>query len=246
MTLGNDVFHRLRSDILAGKFTPGQQLRLAPLGIQYGVSLSVLREALTRLAGQDLVRSEPQMGFSIVTLSEREILDLTEVRVHIAGLAMEWAIERGDVRWEGDMIAAHHVMTTIPRFASLDPPAVSEEWAEAHANFHTALMAGCQSERLLAIQQRLYDAAEIYRRWAAPAEPNRAEGDEHQAILAAALARDAHAARELLAQHVRRTAEILLQGRNRATPSTPRTPVKSRRGRKPRSAADDQAGSGGR
>ena len=90
-------------------------------------------------------------------------------------------------------------------------PELSDAWSDAHADFHTALAAGCGSPLLLELRRGPYDASEIYRRWAKPvAREPRDVHAEHTAIADAAIARDVDKAVELLEQHIRRTAEIIL------------------------------------
>ena len=50
-TLSEQRYASIRADILAGRARPGERLRLAALAERHGVSLSVVREALTRLSG---------------------------------------------------------------------------------------------------------------------------------------------------------------------------------------------------
>ena len=75
-TLTELVYASVRGDILAGRLGPGERLRLATLTERHGVSLSVVREALTRLAAQKLVTAEPQLGFAVATMSAAELQDL--------------------------------------------------------------------------------------------------------------------------------------------------------------------------
>ncbi|MEU6578701.1 GntR family transcriptional regulator [Streptomyces sp. NPDC046805] len=61
-TLSDDIRARLRADILSGRLLPGSRLKFPVLSARYDVSVSVLREALVRLAEQGLVQSEPHQG----------------------------------------------------------------------------------------------------------------------------------------------------------------------------------------
>ena len=102
-----------------------------------------------------------------------------------------------------------------PMRAADTPDRTSESWAQAHADFHEALIAACDVTLLVDFCRTLRDATEVYRRWSALAvdrgHRQRDVAEEHQAILDATLARDPEAAAELLAQHYRRTRELLLQ-----------------------------------
>jgi DNA-binding GntR family transcriptional regulator len=214
-TLSELVYTSVRGDILAGRLRPGERLRLAVLTDRHGVSLSVVREALTRLAAQKLVTAEPQLGFAVTTVSSAELEDLTAVRCDIEGLALRRAIQRGDIAWEGRLVAAHHVVANTRATAPGEPQRVTEEWATAHAVFHAALVDGCNSPLLLQIRRSLYDAAELYRRWSLPAEVQleirRDVPAEHRALMEATLARDADRAVALLVEHIRFTTRILLE-----------------------------------
>ena len=49
-TAGDDGYRRIRADIVFARLAPGQKLRLDGLKASYGVSVSTLREILSRLA----------------------------------------------------------------------------------------------------------------------------------------------------------------------------------------------------
>lgn len=205
-----EVTHaRMRGDILAGVYTPGERLKFAELGEKYAASVSVIRESLTRLSEQGLVTSEPRLGFRVTPLSLDDLHDLTETRCDIEGIALRHAIARGDVHWEARLVAAHHCLERTPLMTDDDPPRVSDEWESAHADFHNALLDGCQSPRLLCMAQSLRDASELYRRWSQPLASDRDVAAEHRGLLDATLARDAELAEQRLRAHFRRTTEIL-------------------------------------
>src|SRR5438105_6636492 len=108
------VYASVRADILAGRFSPGQRLRPTDLAAANGVSLNVVREALSRLAGERLVQALPQQGFAVVRLSARDLHDLTEVRVLVETAALRRSIEHGDLAWESALVAAHHRLANTP------------------------------------------------------------------------------------------------------------------------------------
>jgi DNA-binding GntR family transcriptional regulator len=206
-----DVYEQIRHDILAARLAPGERLRVNPLCERFGVSLSVVREALTRLAEQRLVRSEPQLGFSVIQIDRAGLIDLTNVRVEVESLALTWAIERADLAWETSVVAALYALGRTPQHLPDNDGEMSDEWAAAHAVFHNSLAGGCASPMLLDIRTGLYDASELYRRWAQPVvREGRDVHAEHTAIAEAALDRDTARATALLEQHLRRTTEILL------------------------------------
>lgn len=202
------VYDRLRDDILAGQLAPGSRLRFAELNDRYGASMGVTREALSRLAEQGLVTSEPQLGFRVTTLSAHDLLDLTEARCSVEGLALERAIEHGTVEWESGVLAAHHALS---RTALMTSAAVglSAGWSSAHERFHGALLASCPNARLKSLASTLRASGEVYRHWSSE-YGDRDTAGEHLALCEAALAREIERACSLLIEHLVETARLLL------------------------------------
>jgi DNA-binding GntR family transcriptional regulator len=213
VNLTQGAYEQLRADLLSCRILPGSRLKIQELCTRLAVSLGAIREALSRLTSEGLVVAEPQRGFSAAPISIEDLRDLTRVRVEIDSLCLRRAIELGDVDWEARAVAAFHRLSRTPERAAGDPSRSSDGWAQAHAAFHTALIEGCDSPWLLRLHGQLYDQSERYRRLSISITPRRRNiGNEHQAILDAALARDADKAVRLLAAHIDATADILAAG----------------------------------
>jgi DNA-binding GntR family transcriptional regulator len=211
-TRGGHVYEAIRAAILAGEFQPGQKLKPNELKVRYGVSLSVVREALSRLAEQRLVQSQPNQGFQVVPLSAKALRDLTDLRVMVECFALRRAIERGDVTWEAEIVAAHHTLTVTPPFEADPSSPISKSWEQAHRRFHYALIAGCDMPIVLDLCSSLFDASELYRGLAAPltAEGARDVATEHAQIMEATLARDVEVGVARLDLHFRATTKLVL------------------------------------
>ncbi|MFD6494591.1 GntR family transcriptional regulator [Streptomyces sp. NPDC059944] len=208
-TRAGAVYTQMREEIFQGALDPGQRLRLIELAERFSVSQSVIREALTRLAGQGLVVAAPQQGFSVVTLSLEDLNELTEARVDIESLVLRRAVERGDITWEASVVAAHHHLVNTP--TTLPGGELNSEWFTVHERFHQSLLEGCGNDRLLAVALSLRDAATLYRRWSVPVghDYDRDVAGEHRALTDAVVARDAATASRLLGEHIDRTSASL-------------------------------------
>jgi DNA-binding GntR family transcriptional regulator len=207
------VHTRMRADILAGRFDPGSRLSPRELATEFEVSLSVVREALSRLAEQGLVVATPQLGFSVVSLDADDLLDLTKVRVLIEGAALRDAVEHSDVEYETRVVAAHHRLTRTPFLADEASQAITDEWATAHAVFHDALISASPSLRLRELAANMRDHSELYRRWSGTLSPGVERRDvagEHRRLMEAVLDHDADLAVDLLADHLNLTTSILI------------------------------------
>lgn len=208
-----EVHSAVRQDILTGRLLPGEKISPSVMAQRYGVSLSVAREALTRLGEQGMVVSLPQQGFQVMPLSREDLIDLTSTRLDIETLAVRRSVQRGDVEWRSRLVAAHYVLENTEQYAQLDPPLLSEDWARAHHDFHEVLLSACGSSRLLEFAESLRDSAEVYRRWSSPmgAGVNRDIGAEHRAILEAVQVGDADLAATRLAEHIAHTTQVVLE-----------------------------------
>jgi DNA-binding GntR family transcriptional regulator len=208
-TRTGEVYEALRADILNTRIEPGSKLKIAQLSNRFGVSLSVVREALTRLGEQRLVVAHPQRGFSVVGLSVTDLDDLTNVRTQIESMALRDSIAHGGVAWEAEVVAALHRLERTEIYA--DPAHVNPEWLDLHRAYHHSLVAGGASTRLRAIANTLRDNAELYRMWSRmwAHDVDRDLQAEHRAIMTAALSGDEEAAVAALSQHIARTTAAL-------------------------------------
>ena len=224
--LTQSAYEGLRADLLACRIKPGSRLKIQELCDLFSVSLGAVREALSRLTSEGLVVAEPQRGFRAAPISVAELRDLTMVRIEIEQLCLRRAIAVGTVDWEVRLVAAFHRLSRTPERAPADPMRADDEWADAHAAFHAALVDGADSPWLLRLHAQLYAQSERYRRLSIPLSTEQRDvTKEHQDILDAALNRDAERAVALLARHLALTSEILL--RADIDDQAPEKPVKS-------------------
>ena len=205
------VYEMLRTDILNGVLESGARLKFPELCSRYETSVGVAREALTKLAGAGLVKSQPHLGYVVTPLSLDDLAELTQARIELETLVLRLSIKDGDVDWEAQVVAAHHVLERTPYVDGKSASQSTRGWAEAHAAFHLALLEGCANRRLFDIARSLRDEAELYRQWSVA--PGRGKGrdvaKEHREILQATISRDADRAADLLRDHIALTTKLL-------------------------------------
>jgi DNA-binding GntR family transcriptional regulator len=202
------VYNQVRSDILAGRLEPDRKLRIQELAASLEVSPSVVREALSRLSSESLVIAEPQRGFRVAPINAADVSDLTEVRIDIELKCLRRAMSRGGVDWEVAIVAANHALMRTPH----DIPEISDDWTLAHARFHQALVAACDSPWLLRIREQLFVQGERYRRInIRMSDEDRDLRAEHTKLAEAVLSRDVTMATERMADHLRLTEILTLQ-----------------------------------
>ena len=210
-TIASALETKLRRDIIAGLLEPGSKLRVRELGERYDVGAIPLREALSRLSASGFVIAIDQKGFRVADVSLEELNDITQTRQDIERLAITRAIRRRDARWEGEVLAAHHLLQRLPVYDATQPERLNTEWEIAHNRFHEMLIAGSRSPWLMQFATMLRDQTARYRHLSATAPHGRDRnvGAEHDAIIQAVLSHDVELAATLLADHFGTTARLV-------------------------------------
>lgn len=201
-TPGDAAYRRLRADVIAGRLAPGRKLGLDGLRRIYGAGVGTLREALNRLASEGLVVAEGQRGFSVAPVSIEEFAEIADLRLLLEQHAIRESFATGDLDWEGRVVGAHHKLAVMERRLLAGEPADPVLWKRCDLEFHQALIGACHSAVLLDIFAAAYDRYLRYQMVAVVFRGAVAAG-QHAALLAAALARDADRACEVLDAHVR-------------------------------------------
>jgi DNA-binding GntR family transcriptional regulator len=209
VTLTDQAYFSLRSDIVNGRLLPGFKLRVEYLKQLYGTGASPIREALTRLVGDGLVQMEQRRGFRVSHVSSAEIKDITDMRALLECYALRKSIADGDAQWERRIETSFQALSKLDARLLLANP--GEEWELRHDDFHAALVSACPSPWLQNQRQNLFDQSERYRRiaWTTARKP-RPVPEEHEAIKDAVLARDVDLACSLMQDHFKKTTQAVI------------------------------------
>ncbi len=90
ISLADQVFEHLETDILSGKYQKGESLTESKLCAELGVSRTPIREALRRLEQEHLIEEAPK-GMVVVGISEKDLADIFQIRAALEGKAAEMA-----------------------------------------------------------------------------------------------------------------------------------------------------------
>ncbi|WCM25019.1 FCD domain-containing protein [Sphingomonas sp. QA11] len=202
------AYAALKADILAGRVSPGEKLKINDIAAQLEVSPGAIREALSRLVPEGFVVFRDQYGFTVAPISIEDLLDLTRVRCDIEEIALRRSVAEGDAAWEANVLGTAHRLRRTPRVIDDTP---NMEWLAQHEQFHRALVNGADSPRLLALNAQLYQQLERYRVLAWNVDRSRDVDAEHQGLVDAALDRDADALAKLARAHFDRTASLIVE-----------------------------------
>jgi GntR family transcriptional regulator, carbon starvation induced regulator len=163
-TLSERALSLIEADIVSGALTPGARLGITETAARYGVGATPVREALSRLAARGLVDAIGQRGFRVKGISREDLADIVLIRTVVEREALKLSMEHGAGEWEARIVASlyrlkHYVRANPRGLAEGDPG-----FDVLHKAFHTALLAACGSQRLIAAHSDLYDQAYRYRR----------------------------------------------------------------------------------
>ena len=209
LTLGSSAYEAIRLDIIEGRVQPGSKLQFDGLKERYGIGISPIREALSRLQSEGWVDREEQRGYRVAQVSKDELLELVKTRILIEELAVREALSRRDAEAEEELVIAFHRLSKAHRLDSNGER--NPDWERLHRQFHLTLVAGCKMKWINQFCQQLFDVAERYRLLSVVANPERRELEEHRAMLDAYIEGDADKVRALLQSHYQTTVDYVLK-----------------------------------
>ncbi len=209
-TVSEVVFRQIRQDIICGILPPGSKIKLEQARERYSISVSPLREILSRLTTENLVVAEGQKGFEVSPASRRELLELADLRVVLETHALDLAFATGDLEWEASIVAAHHKLAAAERRLLAGDASRTIEWVRYDWEFHQAIVSACNSATLMATLSSVFDR---FLRYHMLAESFRGEPvvEDHRALFDFALRRDAEQAKAVIRRHVHSGVEHILK-----------------------------------
>ena len=196
VSLSDQVFEHLESDILSGRYKRGDIVTELQLCAELGVSRTPIREALRRLFQEHLVEDTPK-GTMVLGITPKDYRDMSEIRLRIEDLAVKGFIDNADA----DSLKALNEAVEFQEFY-LSREDVDQLKA-LDGRFHEIIYAGCGSMILRDTLSPLHKKIQQYRRNALRT-PERATHSvqEHRQILEAIRAKDADLAAARMRDHI--------------------------------------------
>jgi DNA-binding GntR family transcriptional regulator len=208
--LAEHVYLLLKAEVINDQFAAGERIVIESVAIRLGVSPTPVREALARLAGEQLVAFRAYVGYSALPpLSVTELRDLFEAREVIECAGATRACERSTAadldrlrEIDARIRAGHYGKDRYSEFVS---------FVNDNQRFHEALLDGARNPELRRALDALNYEARIARRTRGRGVPDLGLiCDEHAAIIAALAARDADALVAAVANHARESHQRLV------------------------------------
>lgn len=198
------LLDRLRSLVVNGTVAPGDLLGELALAEEFEVSRTPIREALKQLEREGLVEIRPRVGTFVRKPTEREILELFQLKESLEGLAAGLLAQRGDVPELRSLI--HNVESERDVVRAGDRAA----YAALVHDFHRTLVAGADNQKLSEHYELLMNQLAYHRIVKQTLQlPGRLDHSfsEHARIVEALQSKDPLAAELATRRHVARTRE---------------------------------------
>ena len=197
VSLADQVFEHLETDILSGKYQRGEILTEAKLCQELGVSRTPIREALRRLSQEHIIE-ESTKGSVVIGISERDLEDIFMIREAVEGLAAEVAAKSRTA----DQLNELRNTLELQEFylSKMD----SEQIKIMDNRFHELIYKSCGGITFYDTLEPLHKKIQKYRK-AAVNNKSRATAsvDEHRKIFEAIVDGDGEAARKYAVEHIK-------------------------------------------
>lgn len=205
ISIADIVFDKIEDAILSGEFSRGDIITELKLCELLDVSRTPVREALTRLKQEGLIK-ESGKGAVVIGVSKEDLYDIYEVRMRIEGLAAAKCAEViTDVQLKklGETLELQEFYT-----AKKQPDSIKKLDSE----FHEQIYSYCGSKTLEILLSELHRKVKRYRKTSV-SNPDRAAlaVKEHREIFEAISAHDAKLAEKLTAKHIENARESIMK-----------------------------------
>jgi len=166
------------------------------LSARFGISRTPLREALSQLDQEGLIKIQPRRGIFIVRKSKQEILEMITVWAALESMAARLAAKAATAQ---DIAALHSL---VDHFSQDAVARQMGEYSDANIAFHQAIIKASKSTLIEELTERLFfHVRAIRRRTIAEADRAQRSVTDHKEIVAAIEAGDADSAERLVRAH---------------------------------------------
>lgn len=195
-SLANEIYQKIKYDILNIVIKDGEFLTLAELASKYGVSKTPIRDALNALENEGYLKSLPRKGYLVVPITQNDMREYFQMRIILeksaASLAVRFAqqSELDDIMKLAMQFPKHNPEGDFAEFSRLNNIFHMSIIRAAHNTLMADICAGIMENlsRILMADSRQLDMSH--------------EKEEHIAIAKALLDRDGVLVESLIIGHI--------------------------------------------
>ncbi len=206
MNLADKAYDLIRRDIITCVLQPGQQIAQAQLADMYAVGTTPIREALQRLAHENLVSPVPRSGYVVSPITFVDIRELFELRAVLETSAVRMAALRASedqlrhILEKANFKYVYNDREDYTRFLTLN------------ADFHCSIAALGGNQRLTESLSRILDElTRVFHLGLDLKDSAEEMREEHLGLAKALVARDDDLAVKLVRAQISRSSERVVE-----------------------------------
>ncbi|WP_073614385.1 GntR family transcriptional regulator [Desulfopila aestuarii] len=150
--LGEVAYDEIKAMILTGELKFGERLVLDELSERLNLSVTPIREALNKLAQDDLVVITPRTSHSVVQISAQDAADILDLRLLLETYALQTA---------GNRLATFPVSDFKHRFSEVTNSMDLKEFFIVDNAFHQAILSLSPNQRLPKLYSYLQNLIQV-------------------------------------------------------------------------------------
>jgi len=155
--LREQVYKRLKNNVLDGNWPPNTRLVEEKLAADMGTSRTPVREAIQKLEKEGLIQKLPRGGFAVGSVTSEEVEEVFGIRAILETYAAYLAASRAT---DQDIVALEEIVRQEEEALTKKD---AEEIVRLNTLFHDTLYKTARSEKLLNVVNELRDFIHRYR-----------------------------------------------------------------------------------
>lgn len=195
-SLRGRVFHKLREDILNGKYKENEELKEMTIGKELGVSRTPVREAFRQLELEGLIQIIPNKGAYVTGITPKDVHDIYMIRSSLEGMCARLATEN----ISNELLEELEENVYLASFHAAKGH--MEQMAELDNRFHNILYEACGSKMLQNLLQDFHQYVIRIRKKTLSTNRGMTSNEEHMAIMEAIKEKNSAEAERLANQHI--------------------------------------------
>lgn len=208
ISLADQVFEKLETDILSGVYQKGELLTELKLCEELGVSRTPIREALRRLSQEHIIE-ESGKGSIVLGIDKNDLKDIYAIRTRIEGMAAALAAQN----------ATSAQLDELKEAVELQEFYVSKKDAnhirQFDSRFHEIVYICSGSKVLFDTLMPLHKKVLKFRKTSVESNVRAVNSaNEHREIYEAIVAGNSELAEQKMAEHIKKAYEHILLGEN--------------------------------
>lgn len=201
--LNEIAYDEIKQMILMGKIAQGERIVLDKMAERMNLSITPVREALNKLAQEDLIVITPRISYEVVRLSRNDISDILDVRELLEVFALRTA---------GNELKGFPVEELSELFRKSYPLDSYMQFIEADIRLHETIISTTKNRKLKKLFDIIYNGIRILSIPSAKVEGRMEQSNrEHLAILDAISEGNVEKAIGHLSYHIRQVKRLLLE-----------------------------------